>query len=224
MIWLRWVTVGTIGLIACPGAWSHDHWIRMGDPDEHGKAEVRIESGHDFPGGEMQLPRRLLKAATLIDPEGKARDLELRSEEGCWKADVFLDRPGVWLARFALQRARDAAPIYTGTHLHVAGQVDDPSRYAVGEGLEIVPLDPVSGLQPGKTLRLELRDNGRAVDGRLTAISEKGRSVTLSTVPGRPAELRIGSAGAWLLTASHAGRGCSLTFVIAPLHAGETAP
>lgn len=207
-----WLMAGT--------ALAHEHWILL---DRDGdRASVRICSGHAFPASEMQLSERLLTGTVLIDPEGVAAPFQPKAEGLVWQADVTCNRPGVWAAEFALQRPLETAPLHRGRSLLIAGDLDDPARYADGKGLEIVPQGPLSGVKPGDHLPVALHLDGVPLAGRIAVIPVDGSVAYYSTGRNRPAEIPLRAAGAYLLATSHQGRGFSLTFSVPP--AGETLP
>jgi len=183
---------------------------------------VCICSGHGFPRSDILLAERLLADMEIVGPGGESVSYKPTAQEKTWIADVAFDKPGVWVVSFALKKPQEEHPVYQGRCLIVLGGQDDPNHYASGKGLEIVPGAPLSSLKLGDALPISIRLDGTAVEGKIAVTPEKGSASFLSRGRDRPAQLRIQSAGAYLLTTSHKGKTFALTFsVAAPPGAGE---
>ena len=96
----------------------------------------------------------------------------------------------------------------------IFGDVDSLGEIAVSHGLEIVPTNAISLLETNSTVALTSVYNGKRVRSRLTILPAQGRSMTLSTTTNRAALLRITKPGKYLVTTTHKGKSCSLTFAI----------
>lgn len=200
-------------VLSAHAAMGHEHWIVMTATD--GQAAVCLCSGHGFPSSEIRLAERLLVETVAIDPAGVVRPFTPLAGDTAWTASFPCEKPGVWVASFALKRPQEDEPLYRARCLSVVGGTDDPTRYASGKGLEIVPLAPVSDLVPGSSLPVAIHRDGVPIDGRVAVTPEKGAVSFYSTGKARPAEIKLASGGVHLLTASHKGRTFALTFSVA---------
>lgn len=208
----RWAA----GLLLCAtAAAAHEHWVTVAWRDSgNGRATVRICSGHSFPEGDILLAERLLSDTAITGPGGEATPYKPMAREKTWTADVAFDKPGVWVASFSLKKPQEDAPVYRGRCLTVVGGRDDTARYASKMGLEIVPGAPLSSLKSGDTLPVSILMDGTPVEGKIAVTPERGSASFLSTGKDRPAQLRISSAGAYLLSVSNKGKTSALTFTV----------
>ncbi len=211
--------VRTIILAAAAGtllsvpAVAHEHWILAEPAYPQAGAEVRLTlgSGHSFPASEIVLGEKLLVGTAMSGPAGAPVPYEPARGETAWGA-VATPTAGTWRAEYALQKPMQDAPLHRSRCLVVAGGKDDPAAYADGKGIEIVPRRAVSGLKPGDRVPLDLRLDGAPASGRITVAPERGGVSFLSAAKDRPAELKVGSPGWYLLGVSHQGRTFTLTF------------
>lgn len=192
---------------------AHDHWLLAEPAYPAAGAEIRLSvcSGHAFPASEILLGEKLLAGTALLGPAGAPVPYKPERGASAWSA-VATPAAGVWRAEFALQKPLQEAPLHRSRCLVVAGGRDDPSAYADGRGIEIVPRCAVSTLKPGDLVPLDLRLDGAPASGRITVTPEKGGVSFLSAAKDRPAELKVGVPGWYLLCVSHQGRTFSLTF------------
>ena len=196
---------------------AHDHWIAAADyfPAVGGSLAVSICSGHAYPESGFALSRKLIGGTIAVAPGGSKMPFDVEEREKRWSGSFECHAPGVILASFTLEKKQVKKPLFQGKAIFVAGcDIDDPASYLLGEGLEIVPLEALTRLEPGTTLPLSVVDNGAAVNAVITITPEEGRTVRLSTTPRRAAEFEIPGAGRYLLTASADGTACSLTLAI----------
>lgn len=214
----------TAALLSATVACAHEHWILVeAGATAAGPRKVRICSGHSFPASEIRLAERLLTDMEVVGPGGGATAFKPAGQGNSWEADVTFDKPGVWYASFALRKPQEDQPLYRGRCLIVVGGRDDPARYAGGKGLELVPGASLGSLKPGDTLPVSIRMDGAPIEGKISVAPENGAVSFISTGRDRPAQIRIGKAGAYMLAASHKGKTFALTFTVtAP--AGTGAP
>jgi hypothetical protein len=163
----------------------------------------------------MLLSGRLLAETVVMDPQGASAPFKPEATNKAWVASCACDRPGVWSAAFELKKPQEEAPLYRGRCLLVVGGADDPSRYAAAKGLEIVPKAPLSVLKPGSLLPVAIHLDGLPIEGKIAVTPANGTIAFFSTGKDRPAEIRLPSAGVYLLTASHRGQTFALTFSVA---------
>ncbi len=205
-------TAVALCLLVAGAAGAHEHWILI--QRKNGKAVLQIGSGHCFPVSDLRLAERLLTETVILHPSGGTTNFKPVASDTTWMAEWMCDTPGVWSAAFALKKPQDEEPFYRARALLIVGEADDPSRYAIGKGLEIVPQTALSALKPGDTLRVAIHENGAPIEGKITVTPEAGRVAFLSTGQGRPAEVKLPSAGAYLLTTSRRGRTFALTVTV----------
>ncbi len=200
-------------LLAASFARGHDHWVLVdAAAGEGGVRGISIGSGHRFPESETLLARRLLADMEIVAPDGRAKPFGPEAHDHAWVASGMFEAPGVWIVSFALRRTPRAEPVHRGRAILVLGKEDDPSRYTKGEGLEIVPLEALSGLSPGDALPLTIMRDGGAIGSTIAVRPENGRSVFITAAADRPALMRVERSGAYLLTVTDRGQTFSLTF------------
>jgi uncharacterized GH25 family protein len=217
---MRRVFLAIIAMMAfCVGtAFAHEHWVDVSDfnPPEGTKQSVFLCSGHAFPKSETVLKDRVLHETKIIKPDGTTEEFET-VEKGKRRVTEFLfESQGTYVMGFALKQPQSKEPLYWARAICVAGTTggDREKLYSSGKGLEILPLSKVSALKKGDQLPLVITFDGARVDGRLSVLPEKGKSVTLSTTAKRPAALKISATGRYLVTTAYKGKGCSLTFAV----------
>ncbi len=195
---------------------AHEHWIlaEPAYPAAGAPVSVAICSGHAFPKSEILLGAKLLAGTVLAGAQGQPVAFKPEADGSRWVAKATPAGAGVWRAEFALQKPLQDSPIHRSRCLVVAGGKDDPSAYADGKGIEIVPRGAVSGLKPGDVIPLEICIDGKPAAGKITVMPEKGGVSFLSTGRDRPAELKIAAPGWYVLGVSNQGRTFSLTFFV----------
>jgi len=151
----------------------------------------------------------------VLTPGGKTRSVQTAPAGKQRSGAVSLNEVGVHIVRLTLQRPRAPRPSYEAkTLLLTQGAQDDPTRYAVGRGLELVPGQPISRLAQGDTLALFVLLDGKRVSASIEALAEGGRNVFLKATEAQPALLKVSGSGRYLVTGSIKGRGCSLVFMV----------
>ena len=115
---------------------------------------------------------------------------------------------------FTLKRPQARLPTYEAKAILVVGSQDDESKYARGQGLELVPEKPLSELKPGDELPVSLMLDGKRIANPITAQPEKGKQVFLRCREDQPALVRLTGSGRYLVYANVKGRGCSLVFYV----------
>ncbi|MCX7591572.1 MAG: DUF4198 domain-containing protein [Kiritimatiellae bacterium] len=191
---------------------AHDHWIRLVREGDFGRVE--IGSGHAFPTSEFLLAKQLITETVAINPQGNTSQLQIEAREKVWTTLFGPLTPGVWSASFALKKPQEDEPLFRGRALLVVGDADDPARYAVGHGLELVPQAPLSKLKAGGTLPVSILVNGVPTEGRIAVMPEKGGVGFFSTGKDRPAVIKLTVGGAYLLSVSHKGKTFALVFSV----------
>ncbi len=191
---------------------AHEYWACL--EDHQGQLEMRICSGHAFPESDLLLAERLLAETAFVRPDGVVVPVKPVAANKYWRAEFAAEGPGVWTAAFALKRPPEEEPFFRGRCLRVRGGADDPARYAMGKGLEIVPQAPLSRLKEGEAFAVALRWDGHPIEGKIMVTPENGSVMFFSTGRQRPAELKLPKAGWYLLTASHGGKSFALTIQV----------
>ncbi|GEM_PF-2165443 len=194
------------------GAHAHDWWIHAHPVHPAPGSEVRlaIGGGHSFPESEELLAARLLAQTVLTGPDTEV-PLDFAADNKQHVAAYTLQRKGVYRADFHVQRPGDEAPLIAGRALVVAGAADDPAAYAANDGLEIVPLKPVSDWRAGGEVPLEVRSDGEVVASMIRLERATGRPVRMRSAPGRPAVFRHWQAGPSLFITEYRGQTATLT-------------
>lgn len=191
---------------------AHDWWITAHPAYPEAGHAVRFEigGGHGFPQSGELLAARLLSHTSMSGPEGSALPLAFSPEEQVHMATTRLDTPGVYRVDFHVQRPGDEAPIILGRTLVVVDGKDSVSDYAANEGLELVPLTPITEWSADGEVLMEVRLNGAVIPAMIRLQRETGRPVRLRTAPGRPAVFRQWVAAPGLFIAEHSGQTATL--------------
>lgn len=205
-------------LLPATTALAHEHWIDAGPARVEAGLELSIlvGSGHDFPESLGALPDRVVDRLEVLPPAGEPFLLETLSGEKSRTGRLPVPAPGVYRLRLVLKQPKAAEPAFEAAALVVVGDADDPGRYGLGSGLELVPAAPIGALRVGAKLPVSLVRDGRPIQGRISILAEQGGIRHLSTESERPAEIRLPKPGRYLLTASDEGRGCSLVLRVEP--------
>lgn len=210
--------IGTAMVLTWAGAaaLAHEHWVDVEDyyPAAGKSVKVHVCSGHAFPESSTVLKERVLRGTRVIAPGGKASDYQASEAGKKRTARIELGEAGVHLVLFELGPPQMKEPMYQAKAIVIAGDGDDEAKYAVGHGLEIVPMDKLSGLSKGGKLSLAVLYNGTRIAARITIEPEQGKSSVLSTTAKRAAEFKVPGEGRYLVTTSHKGKTCSLTFAV----------
>lgn len=240
-VWL-WAW-GAVAVLAMSGeAAAHEHWVTVDAfyPAAGDRVAALIHSGHYFPKKGHSLSEKVMRGMAVRSPGGEVADIDLTPGDKEWSGAMVPAAEGAHVLTFTLRRARAPKPSYEGRAIVVAGPrdpadrderahhgdhgeqaehgtravADDPAAYVLGSGLELVPLSPVSRLDPGDELPVQLLLDGVPVAAEVTVVPEKGRSATVEATPEQPARVRIRESGRHLLAASVGGRGCSLVIEV----------
>ncbi|MDI6774565.1 MAG: DUF4198 domain-containing protein [Verrucomicrobiota bacterium] len=215
----------SVALLVCSTtSFAHENWVlaRLPKSATNALSKAQICCGHDFPKSDILVAERLLAEMEVVGPGGATIPYKPTAEDKTWTTDIAFDKAGVWMVSFALKKPQESEPICRGRSLMVVGGQDDPLRYARKKGLEIVPGAVLSTLKPGDTLPVSILQNGTPIEGKIAVTPEKGSASFLSTGKDRPAQLKIPSAGAYLLTVSSKGKTFALTFTVAESTQGGT--
>lgn len=196
----------------CVNTQAHDWWIlaRPATPQPDEQVRFEIGGGHAFPRSEELLAPRLIRQATLSGPDLSV-PLDFVTDENRHITTRSLDRKGTYRAAFHVQRSGDDAPFIAACALMVVGEVDEQEAYAVNEGLEIVPLKPISEWQVGGEVPLEVRRDGNVVAALIRLERATGRPIRMRSAPGRPAVFTRWQVGPSLFVTEHQGQTATLT-------------
>jgi len=195
---------------------AHEHWIDVDCfyPGVSQAVTVHLCSGHRFPRSSFALKEEVVASFTCRGPDGVTIPL-VTTGDGKQRTGAFEPATrGDHVLSFVLKRPRAETPSFEGRAILVVGNQDDASCYATGRGLELVPEHPLADLVPGDVLPLSLRMDGRRIAGVLSVVPAGGKVSSLSTGAARPARAKLSQAGRYLVSATHAGRSCSLVFVV----------
>lgn len=196
---------------------AHEHWIDADAfyPDTCQTITVHLCSGHYYPKSSFALQDKVLESVSWQRPDGTSTSVQTITDAKQRTGTLAVETTGIHVLRFTLKRPRAQAPSYEGKVILVVGDQDDrTNRYASDEGLELVPEQSVSTLQPGDTVAISLWMDGRRVAGSISASAEGGKTALLTTGMDRPAVLKLRKADRYLVTSSYRGRGASLVFKV----------
>jgi hypothetical protein len=194
---------------------AHEHWVDVISfyPDLGETLEVTVCSGHDFPKSSYLLEDRVVDGLRVWNASLAPRLLQSVAREKSRTAALPVEDDGVYVLKLTLKRPRAKEPNFEAKAIVVVNPLkDDPDRYALGEGLELVPHEALSAVRPGDTLSVSLVLESEALDGSLEVIPETGRSSFVRTHAERPGLIPIRKPGRYLVSAQVGGRGCSLVF------------
>ncbi|HSG28104.1 MAG TPA: DUF4198 domain-containing protein [Candidatus Krumholzibacterium sp.] len=201
--------------LATGGAAAHEHWLELSSfyPETGATVKVEVCSGHDYPGSIFAVKDGITGPLTATGPGGTSSSTGTVASGKSRTASVETAQDGVWLMNLELKRPGMEFPAYEIKAILVTGSgPDDPASYALGKGLEIVPLGAISQAVKGEEIGFKVLLDGEPVGSELTVIPEKGRTAWYKTAPGEPASVPMGDRGRYLITTSVSGRGCSLVF------------
>ncbi len=205
-------------LLWTAAAWAHDHWIYPGGfrPEAGEETAFNLCSGHDFPESSFSLGDAVVSSVFIKGSGGGRVSLETE-RRGATRRGIFpVAEEGIYILGAILKRPGAEKPSYEARALIITGRAeDDPALYPTGEGLEIVPEKAVTSVGPGTVLPVSLYLDGLRVKGRLSVDPPGGEPFSIEMPGDGPAIVKIGPAGAYLLSAGIEGRGCSLVFEVA---------
>ncbi|MFH1313685.1 MAG: DUF4198 domain-containing protein [Candidatus Eisenbacteria bacterium] len=219
---LLFMLVLIIGLAERAAA--HEHWVDVSSfyPDRGETLEVYICSGHHFPEGDHVLEDKVVEGLRMWTAGKTPRLIESVVDEKFRTAEIALEHEGVHIVGFTLKRPKAKKPSFEAKAIVVANPLkDDPGRYGLGEGLELVPLEAVSAIRPGDTLSVSLALDGNSIGAPLQVIPENGRTHYARTDVDAPAPIPIRTCGRYLVMAQVEGRGASLVFEVREQDATE---
>lgn len=196
---------------------AHQHWVAVDtfSPAAGQDITVSVCSGHYFPKSALVLKDNVLRSVELLSPGGTSTTVQTAPEGKQRNGIAKPAAEGTHIVCLTLQRPHAPLPSYEArTFLITRSAEDDPARYAVGRGLELVPAKALSQLSPGDELPLFALLDGKRVPAALEVLVEGGRSAFLKTTAEQPALLRITATGRYLATTGIRGRGCSLLFQV----------
>jgi hypothetical protein len=203
-------------LAAAPGLWAHEQWVDVDNfrPPTNATVSVHVRSGHYFPKSSFAVKESVLEDVRLFEPGNKEGVPVATTAADKEHSGVIVPQsPGVHLLCVTLKRTRAKQPNHESKTILLVGEGDDDTtRYARGQGLELVPTLAVSKLTTDGELPFFLMLDGKPIPGSIEASCEGRKSAFLKTNGKEPARLRLSGPGRYLVTANVSGRGCSLVF------------
>jgi uncharacterized GH25 family protein len=195
-------------------AYGHTYWIYTDQYAPPAGAEVNISicGGHHFPQSSFAIGDKVLwESAAIVDGN---KLTFTTAKEGKSRAGKFqAQKKGGCLVTFTLKRTSDKVPRFEAKAiLHVDSPQADPKVYRLNKGLEIVPAHSLSGKKKGDNLEFAVLFDGKPVDAKCSVTPEGKKSLYLNAAKDKGFSFEANQVGAYLLTASYQGRGCSLTF------------
>lgn len=192
----------------------HTYWIHPADyfPAAGEEVKVFICGGHSFPKSDFAIGDKVLWQSVIYKDGNNTAfptAIEGKVRTGAFKPG----ETGVYLLTFIIKRSRDKAPRFEAkTIMHIDSEPKDTAGYRLGSGLEIVPAVPLRGIKKGDSLTFEVLFDGKPVDAKCTVTPAGRKSACLNAKKVGGFSFKARHGGAYLLTASYSGRGCSLTF------------
>ncbi len=195
---------------------AHDNWIAASDyfPEEGEEIMLHIGNGHNFPESDSAISERFVETILVTAPDGNSESIEVSTdpENNRLISSFPVGTEGVYIVSYSVKRPRMEEPLAVGSAAVIPG--NDSGRYTRGEGLEISPTRKLSGLRAGDKLPLVLLLDGERIAGVLNVTPEKGRSYSMRTTAGRPAEITVEEAGHYLVVTSRGGQTASFTLSV----------
>jgi uncharacterized GH25 family protein len=202
-------------LLAATGACAHDLWLEV-RPATNGPAAVVVGSGHYFPASENALADRLVHRLQVRRPDGREESVPTATRGKQREGTLAIDAPGLHVLTLEVKNPQLEQPEWWARAL-VAVAGSNPAAYpAAAVGLEIVPLGEWAVPRVGDRMRLEIREAGQPIEGKIQVVPEGSRPEWLTARAGAPATLTLRRPGRYLLTFAKGGPTCSLTFRAAP--------
>lgn len=196
---------------------AHDYWIDSNhftaEPEQ--SVTIYLCGGHYFPESILAVKDKLVFKTCIIDPSGNSIPFETVKDNKRRRGAVTFTKQGTHLAVAVLKRPQLKEPEYWMKAIFIVGsETVDTSGYKIGEGLEVVPNKNISTLKSADNLPLQALFNGDSVQGTFTVSIGGKKNLFLRTDNEGRANLPVKRGGKYLITFSHKGKGCSLTFQI----------
>lgn len=192
----------------------HTYWIQ---PEHYFPAvgagvKVFICGGHDFPHSAFAISDKVMWHS-IIYKDGSNTPLQTVIEGKIRTGNIQIKEKGVYLLTFILKRARDKAPRFEAKSIiHVDSNPTNSTTYKIGSGLEIVPTASLRSIKNGDSLTFQVLFDGQPVEAKCSVTPAGKKSSYLNAGKDSGFSFKVNHSGAYLLTASHSNRSCSLTF------------
>lgn len=201
---------------------AHEYWLVPTAPVAAVGASLEVDlcAGHQFPRCEAFDFPDTFTAVVVLNPQGKARPVELLETDADGKAQARWagDAPGrhAFVLQLILNHPRRGEiPLYTArTEVRVLGEVVPHAAPTTGRGLEIFLVEDLGAIENLERLTLQASLDGQPVQTSLQVSPAKGRKYALNTDRDGRVEMRRTHRGPYLIHTSAQGMSGSLYFVL----------
>jgi hypothetical protein len=199
-------------------AGAHDFWIRVEPPAPAtgSLARVVVAGGHYFPSSSIVLQDRLIHSMQVLQPDGVVSELATQPRAKHREGMLAVGDEGLYLLTLVIKKPQLPQPEYWVRSICTVGPSIAVRYTPAASGLEIVPLGDLGEFRQGANLRIELRQDGVATDGKLAVMAERSGTSWLTVRSSDPAELTLHKSGIYLLAFTKGNQSCSLTFHVLP--------
>ncbi len=198
---------------------AHEHWMDLSQfhAAKNSEVTITIASGHRFPESKMALNDVIINQCDVIKGKGST-PFTTRAKEKKRTGRFEFKEDGVFLVETNLKRPQVKEPLYYARAIILVGEQTGTHKdeiYKTGKGLEIVPLGNLETMKANDTLRLAVYYKGERVKRTCSFSTANGKQFFLTPKTDGTVELKIGKKEKkYLVTTSHKGIGCSLTFAL----------
>lgn len=193
---------------------SHEIWMFAENyhPTLNNPVNLFICSGHKFPQSSFLIRKDLIKDTYTIN-NGVKTEISFLNNKKAWEASLNLKKPGIYISVFSLVKRGKKEPFFWGRAIiDPAGSMEKNPEYSTGEGLEIIPMAPLSQWKNLNELKFRAVFNGKTVKFNGKVSVNGGKNIFLTS--GESGSVALGKIkkGKYLMTTQFKGKGCSLTF------------
>lgn len=209
---MKKITISIIFILSLVSElFSHGNWI---DTTSGGRGRKRLISiklcnGHSFPVSSHKISKRVINRFQVISPDGKITKLILTEREKLLESSFPVDQEGTYIVEGALKNPPRYFLKSVFTHKKCR-----KSRLKLGAEFEIVPDNCPSTLKTGDRLSLRIFFKGKPLASSLSISIDGKANFHTSTDRQGVYSFTVRRKGHYLITTTHGGKSCSLTFQI----------
>lgn len=197
---------------------AHEFWIDASDlrPEPGTEITVHARGGHYFPASALAVADRLIHRFSAATSSG-SRDLASLPDKRERVARLAVSEPVLHRIELVLQRPQlDKPDAWARLLLVPTGAASDPSDYATGEGLEILPMASIESARVDVPLPLRATRDGVPLRARIQVVAAEGGVTWIDAAPEQPAAFTPRKAGRHLAMLTEDGQTASLVFDVQP--------
>lgn len=187
---------------------AHNSWIDCFN--QSGKTViVKISNGHSFPESIMALKDKIITYCKVVTPNKRSIEIKTKESKRYRLGRISISNNGTYIVTAALKNP----PRYFLKSIFVIGDCTTGTLES-GELFEIVPGKCPGHFKKGASIPLQVLFDGKPVATSLSFSIDGKRNFHSNTDRSGRYQLKILYPGKYLITASHQGKVCSLTFEI----------